>query len=119
MGADGKLKLASFNKIIEKMTSHDAERDTLLRTFVLTHPAVTTAEAFFDKLLQRFEVPSVKAIEKTAVQARVCNTLLVWVTNHYEDMPKEVVNEVEDLTNSLKTDPALKGWASRMLALIQ
>ena len=116
--AEGKLKLASFNKIIEKMTSHDAERDTLLKTFVLTHPSVTTAEAFLDKLLQRFEVPSEKAIEKTAVQARVCNTLLVWVTNHHEDMSEEVVNEVEDLTMSLKTDPALKGWATRMLSLI-
>jgi hypothetical protein len=116
--AEGKLKYASFNKIIEKMTSHDAERDTLLKTFVLTHPSVTTAEAFLDKLLQRFEVPSSKSIEKTAVQARVCNTLLVWVTNHYMDMPEDVILQVEDLTASLKSDPALKGWATRMLALI-
>lgn len=117
--AEGKLKLASFNKIIEKMTSHDAERDMLLKTFILAHPAVTTAEAFLDKLLQRFEVPSSHSLEKTAFQARVLNALLVWLTNHYEDVPPEIVTEVEDLINSVKTDPALKGWANRMLALIQ
>jgi hypothetical protein len=116
--SDGKLKAASFNKIIEKMTSHDAERDMLLKTFVLTHPSVTTAYAFIDKLLQRFEVPSEKAIEKTAVQARVCNTLLVWLTNHFEDLPVDVVEQVERLTETLRGDPALKGWATRVVSLI-
>ncbi len=116
--AEGKLKMASFNKIIEKMTSHDAERDMLLRTFVLTHPSVTTAQAFLDKLQQRFDVPPEKAIEKTAVQARVCNTLLVWMTNHFEDVPSEIVDRIEKHTESLRGDPALKGWATRMLALL-
>lgn len=116
---EGKLKLASFNKIVEKMTSHDAEREMLVKTFVLTHPSVTTDEAFLDKLLQRFDVPSDRAIERTAVQARVCNTLLVWVTNHHDDMGADVLARIEELTESLKSDPALKGWASRMVALLQ
>ncbi len=115
---DGKLKMASFNKIIEKMTSHDAERDMLLKTFVLTHTSVTTPEAFLDKLLQRFEVPPDKSIERTAVQARVCNTLQVWMANHFDMLPVDVIDQVERLTESLKSDPALKGWATRMTSLI-
>jgi hypothetical protein len=116
--AEGKLKMASFNKIIEKMTSHDAERDMLLKTFVLTHTSVTTPEAFLDKLLQRFDVPPDKSIERTAVQARVCNTLLVWLSNHFDTLPIDVIDQVERLTESLKSDPALKGWATRMMSLI-
>ena len=117
--SDGKLKLASFNKIIEKMTSHDADREMLLKTFVLTHPSVTSADAFLDKLLQRFEVPSDRMMEKTVVQARVCNTLLVWVTNHFREIPSQVLDAIEELTVNLKSDHALKSWSNRMATLIQ
>ena len=77
------VKAGTLNKLVERLTSAKSHNLMYTNAFLLTYQSFTTADKFFTKLVQRYNVPRPNAIgddefRKTVqlpIQLRVCNVL--------------------------------------------
>jgi hypothetical protein len=83
---EGMVLGASFNKLVERITSvtdHDIE---FVKTFLLTYQSFATPDKLLRKLIERYNVVRPKGMSLTGfaqmrqtIQARVINALRLWV----------------------------------------
>eukprot|EP00808_Paulinella_micropora_P000051 g9042.t1 len=90
-----KIKCATLNKLIERVTDEKHTDLTTRYVFLLTHLSFTDSLEVLSKLERRFEVPlppnlSLEEVEKfkkhkiEKVQIRVCSVIKNWLEEHWE-----------------------------------
>jgi hypothetical protein len=102
---DGELKLASLNKLIQFLTSDDAENN-FLDTFLITYRSFTTPEVLLNRLIERYKVPehpfdpNVSEEEWTQtikiIRLRTGNVLQKWIPNYFYDWSQEMILQTTD-----------------------
>ncbi|KAI8827072.1 ras guanine nucleotide exchange factor domain-containing protein [Fimicolochytrium jonesii] len=95
---DGKLRGATLDALIERLTLHDGLDPEVLSTFLLTYRSFTDSVTFIQLLKRRFsmEAPSELTVperdlwlekKRTPIRIRVFNVARNWIDNHasFED----------------------------------
>jgi hypothetical protein len=111
-----KINLATFSKLIERVTSPNLDDSTLLKEIMLTYHSFATSKELFTGLIERFKTcpndPS-----KRVVKLRVFAVFKHWVDNHWHDFSKEpgLISELEKFChNCIQRDPSLKAPAEQV-----
>ena len=90
------LKATSVNKLVYLLTSEriqiDYQTNQLVKTFFITYRSFIAPIKLFNKLMERFDVPS-KVIHDErriySIQSKVCSLILYWVESHFADFDEE------------------------------
>ncbi|XP_064383914.1 uncharacterized protein LOC135332919 isoform X2 [Halichondria panicea] len=82
----GTVAGATFNKLVERVTSEKDHDIEFVKTFLYTYQSFATPDRLLRKLLERYNVvrpegmsPQGFAVMKQTIQARVINALKLWV----------------------------------------
>ena len=96
------IETATFNKLVERVTSM-AEYDLdFVNVFIMMYKAFTTDEKLWQKLLERFRVPdTIDAMDKQKIQMRVCVFIKNWIEKAGPEMAEKLRSEIK---NFLKTE---------------
>lgn len=84
-GAEKKIRGASLNKLVEILTSDEAE-DKFLKTFLVTYRSFTTPEILLKKLFERFkDIPDEEKWQKqkVTIMLRTGNVLQQWYVSFF------------------------------------
>lgn len=99
------VRAATLNKLVEILTS-DKNSDTFMKTFLLTYQSFTTPSLLLEKLLQRYNVPSIYPQDKRVqVQLRVAEVLKIWMERNFVDIDNRVAGRIHEfVTDKLEKD---------------
>ncbi|KAJ5075793.1 ras guanine nucleotide exchange factor i-related [Anaeramoeba ignava] len=111
-GEQKKIKAASLNKLVERLTHEQEHSLPYLETFLMTYQSFTTPKMLLRKLIQRWHVPKSKNMadeifrpKKRSIQLRVCNVIKNWIEKHYSDFQTKLKKEMLDfIENTIATD---------------
>jgi len=99
VSADGELPIrgGTLNQIVKRLTNENKPELRFVKAFIVTYPSFTTSDVFFNKLVQRYQVP-VSVIEEGTlqmsdwkqqkllpIQLRVYNVLKLWLEHRFHD----------------------------------
>eukprot|EP01080_Neovahlkampfia_damariscottae_P006336 gene6336-10343_t len=99
---DKELKLATLNKLIQYLTSDDAENN-FLDTFLITYRSFTTPEVLLNRLIERYKVPDLEQMNdpnmtddqwnqrKKIIRLRTGNVLQKWIPNYFYDWSQAMI----------------------------
>jgi hypothetical protein len=114
-------KKATLNQLIDALCSDVVIDQTFIRTFVTTYQSFTTPLALFEKLNQRWFVPSHIPRERTIrLQMRVGIVLKYWIEHRFDDFTEDLLgwlNKFVDTT--IAREPAHTGLASMLAKLVK
>jgi len=92
------ISYATFNKLVEYITSPEILNVQFVQIFLLGYKAVTTPELLLKKLIERYNVPEGR-LDPTYVEKmrmRICIFLKQWMENRYESISDELREKVLD-----------------------
>lgn len=91
------LYAASFNVLVERLTSPFEVSPNFLPAFLVTYQSFTTPEALFNKLIQRFNIPKHLVTDnmQTEVQKAVFKVLRHWVEDHFSHFDNKLLARLE------------------------
>eukprot|EP00698_Gefionella_okellyi_P018319 TRINITY_DN547_c0_g1_i1.p1 TRINITY_DN547_c0_g1~~TRINITY_DN547_c0_g1_i1.p1 ORF type:complete len:563 (-),score=100.42 TRINITY_DN547_c0_g1_i1:341-2029(-) len=103
------VKAATLNKLVERLTMamvKDVDAQNLfMDVFLMTFRSFTTAEQFFDKLIQRYNVPRyVYEFAAMATRLRVAFVMTTWLEHHYSDFSEQLLSAVKHFARRLRAD---------------
>eukprot|EP00002_Diphylleia_rotans_P040166 TRINITY_DN9475_c0_g2_i3.p1 TRINITY_DN9475_c0_g2~~TRINITY_DN9475_c0_g2_i3.p1 ORF type:complete len:766 (-),score=169.44 TRINITY_DN9475_c0_g2_i3:15-2312(-) len=121
-----KIKAATLNKLVQRLTS-DAIADLKFRNvFIATYRSFSTPEKLFQKLVQRFLVPKTRLppnvdvdeyIKKfvSPIQMRVINVMKLWMEQCYMDIDDKLLGQIDAFINKTFTADGLTPVSKHML----
>ncbi|GAM25951.1 hypothetical protein SAMD00019534_091260 [Acytostelium subglobosum LB1] len=94
---DGSILKASLNQLVILLTS-DTHYDTrYLKTFITTYQSFTQPKVLFNKLLERYTIPSwyhCSEPRKVMIRQRVILTIKYWIVNQPSDFDQELLAQI-------------------------
>jgi hypothetical protein len=111
--ADGtKIKLCTFAKLIEKLTSpkkDDVNQHLLLHEVMLTYHSFCKSNELLNALIKRYETAP-EGQERKVIHLRVFNVLKHWVDNHWHDFSQDesLVPILSQFLDRCQNDPSSK-----------
>lgn len=119
LNEQGRLRAASLNKLIEKLTSPAAPDMRMVKTFITTYRSFCTPGQIITKLLQRFDVPAHLTAEELPVQLRVCNVLRLWSEAHIDECSPEELAMLENFVETkLRNSQGYSKYGEKISELI-
>eukprot|EP01094_Clydonella_sp_ATCC50884_P023673 TRINITY_DN5739_c0_g1_i2.p1 TRINITY_DN5739_c0_g1~~TRINITY_DN5739_c0_g1_i2.p1 ORF type:complete len:981 (-),score=236.14 TRINITY_DN5739_c0_g1_i2:206-2971(-) len=110
------IEFATFNKLVERLTSFLAPDLQYMKAFLLTYRSFATPELLFQKLVERYHVPEREAKNRVTIQLRVCNTLKYWVENCAHDFDHDLAQQLMDfIDNTLMSNAQWRDSLARRL----
>eukprot|EP01114_Cavostelium_apophysatum_P007339 TRINITY_DN1942_c0_g1_i1.p1 TRINITY_DN1942_c0_g1~~TRINITY_DN1942_c0_g1_i1.p1 ORF type:complete len:1639 (+),score=512.30 TRINITY_DN1942_c0_g1_i1:223-5139(+) len=89
------ISYATFNKLVEFLTSSEDLNRECLMVFLLTYKNFATPDLLLTKLEQRYQTPStVNAKEANKIKMRICLFLKSWMESVYEDHSPELKEKI-------------------------
>lgn len=103
------IKAATLNKLVERSTltfvKNAIAQDVFVETLLMTYRSFTTGSALYERLMQRYNVPSyVIPIAAEAVKDRVAAVVTQWVDTHFPDFTTMLLDQVRQFVRRLRED---------------
>jgi len=101
----GDLFLGTLNSFVLQLTETENELDNyFLKAFLVTYQSFTTPQQLFRKLVERFTVPpEIDEGTKNKIRLRVIIVLKHWIGTQFSDISSELVEEIYELVEFIKT----------------
>lgn len=100
---NGQLFGGNLNHLIVEITSSDSHDSKVLKTFITTFRSFASPLQVLEKLVQRFQVPSVVPIsplEKKTIQFRVCVVLQQWIKLQFSDFTESILEKLVEFLDT-------------------
>eukprot|EP00003_Mantamonas_plastica_P006180 TRINITY_DN1500_c2_g1_i2.p1 TRINITY_DN1500_c2_g1~~TRINITY_DN1500_c2_g1_i2.p1 ORF type:complete len:341 (-),score=105.89 TRINITY_DN1500_c2_g1_i2:76-1098(-) len=99
---------ATFNKLVQRLTSEKSHDMKFMRTFLATYQSFTTPEKLLTKLIQRYHVRMVEGMDEDEfkngmqrpIQLRVCNVLKNWIERHFGDFNEKMISTINSFVDN-------------------
>lgn len=100
--SDLRLRAATLNKIVERLTMADPPVDitNLVKTFVTTYRSMATPGEVLKRLIERWEVPAERESESVPIRLRVVNLLRAWLEANFKDFATADIARLRDFVDS-------------------
>ncbi|KAJ3425249.1 ras guanine nucleotide exchange factor i-related [Anaeramoeba flamelloides] len=106
--ANGSVKAATLNKLIEKLTPGGKSDTDYLHTFLMSYQSFTTPRDFLDKLIERYHVPKrqdQKFVEyqktKKTIQISIGRVLKKWIETYFSDFNHRLISEMSNFIDNV------------------
>ncbi|XP_074598358.1 son of sevenless homolog 2-like isoform X2 [Brevipalpus obovatus] len=134
-GKKSLLKGATLNKLIERLTYHQAPEGMFGKIFLCTYRSFCTPKQLLELLIKRFDIPDWKESQiphaekkkfkkeyREPVQFRVINVIKQWIDAHYYDFENdpallEMLHEF--LQSKVSKEKNLAKWVQTLSNMIQ
>jgi len=105
------VRAASVNNLVIKLTDYKNFDPYMIEPFLMTFRTFVTPTALFDKLAQRFNVPTEGASAEdvngvATIQIRVIDLLKKWIGNYPEDFDEPLRLRVRNFLDYVATTPS-------------
>eukprot|EP00004_Rigifila_ramosa_P007499 TRINITY_DN1849_c0_g1_i3.p1 TRINITY_DN1849_c0_g1~~TRINITY_DN1849_c0_g1_i3.p1 ORF type:complete len:1081 (+),score=249.42 TRINITY_DN1849_c0_g1_i3:2-3244(+) len=128
-GKEDFVRSGSLNVLVERLTSNQHVDLHFMKTFITTYRSFTTPHHLFEKLLQRYDVPTPKLPPNVSVQEfvqkhtlpirlRVCNVMKFWIETSFSDLNEQLVASIKDFINSSLSEDGLEKLGEQLLRAI-
>jgi hypothetical protein len=99
------IRGGNLNKLVQELTSTVNYDTSFVQTFVSTYQSFTTPAELFNKLMERYDVPSgLDAKLRQQIRLRVAIVVKHWVENQFADFDQHIIVRLYDLCKRLETD---------------
>eukprot|EP00002_Diphylleia_rotans_P020729 TRINITY_DN4023_c0_g1_i4.p1 TRINITY_DN4023_c0_g1~~TRINITY_DN4023_c0_g1_i4.p1 ORF type:complete len:1259 (+),score=339.80 TRINITY_DN4023_c0_g1_i4:62-3838(+) len=112
-----KVKAATLNRLVEKLTPTDNQDLIFMRAFLMTYRSFTTPHELLDKLFERYDASDKSPEMKVLINLRVTNALARFMDTHGDDLDDSVVNRIEEFVNHLKSQGSSAASSAAKLEL--
>ena len=99
------VRAANLNKLVQELTSTVNYDTSYVQTFVATYQSFTTPDELFNKLMERYDVPSgMDQKLRQQIRLRVAIVVKHWVEHQFADFDQNIITRLYDLCKRLESD---------------
>ena len=113
------VRAGNLNKLVQELTSTVNYDTSFVQTFVSTYQSFTTPAELFNKLMERYDVPSgMDPKLRQQIRLRVAIVVKHWVENQFADFDQTIITRLYELCKRLEADNQIP-MSQALLKLIQ
>ena len=123
------IKAGTLNQLVMRLTDEKRHALNFLKTFITTYQSFTTTDLFFQKLVERYNVPHEKHTDipeeqwkqniVIPIQVRVYNVIKLWLDTRFPDFDYMLMKKLNHFMDSKLRKDGHSNFANTLASIIK